>query len=249
MLEELLGNTLHKIELAKWLNVLERFENLIIAPIIFETAIKSVELDFGTAYRQSKEALRIPRLTQRLYLSLIETHLKNWIDSGRMAILVHLDDQFQALMRRMLQKDGSLVFSELTRSLTTPLRRVLIDAIRQLACIDSSSLFDRFRLLITSMKKFGVVQKATDQTDSIYLVIFEQNKGRTFLSTFMLLNAFAMKIGFFTAECPDIERKIWLKLESSILNALREDPTFLGGFITLQEQFEEIGKDKLQNLP
>jgi hypothetical protein len=95
------------------------------------------------------------------------------------------------------------------------------------------------------MQQLMLIQKMEEKPDWISPVIFQQNKGDELLSTFIILNNFAMKDTAFTDLCTDAEKQIWVKIETVILLVLRSDSTFLKAYITLQEQFAAITTEEL----
>jgi hypothetical protein len=95
------------------------------------------------------------------------------------------------------------------------------------------------------MQNLHRIQKIEEKTDAIYPLVFQQNKGRELLSTFVILNNFALKSSMFVGLCSDAERRMWVRLESAILSVLKSDPTFLQAYIDVQDAFIDMALRKL----
>jgi hypothetical protein len=161
-------------------------------------------------------------------------------------VLTLLDAEFQRTLKAFPERAGTIAFPELAASVRPSVRPLLLDAVRCLARLDSGNLPERFRSLLRAMEHIAVVQKVGEKPDGIYPAVFQQNRGQTLLSTFLVLNNFAMKETAFTDLCSDFEKRIWVKLEAVVLIVLRSDPTFLKAYITLQEQFAAIAAAQLR---
>ena len=75
---------------------------------------------------------------------------------------------------------------------------------------------------------------------------FQQNKGDKFLSTFIILNNFAMKNPEFLSLCTDEDLTVWLKLEGAILVSLQPDMVLLKTFITIQNKFNMVASQSIR---
>jgi hypothetical protein len=241
-LEKLLSNSVYKVELRNWLGVLTAYEDLFIAPLLSDP---SPDEPFSVAFEVAEQAFSVRHFARRIYLSLIQRRLTKWVDVSLFMAMRGLDKQFRDTLIELGGASGASQFSELLGSLKRPANVLLIDLIRQLACIDSANFTERFRILLKTICQLQLIQKVSGKSDTIYPIIFQQNKGQQFLSTFLVLNNFAMKCPLFMPLCTDLERQQWLKLESVALNVMKSNPDFLQVYIALQEAFTQIASLRL----
>ena len=248
ILEKLLCYTLFKNELIRWNDLINVCLSVIVDPFIIEASKKATNIHhngFKKILRSLEKSFNIPYINRMLYLSLIEINLETWIDDSSRHVLDHLDQQFNSLLQAIHKKKGMMEFTDLTSSLHKSLK-LMLDTIRKMACIENSSLYNQFNILVRSMYEISFIQKYENLSDTIYPTIIQQCNGKNFLSTFIKLNSFAMRNRYFLNYCSDNEKLLWLKIESVILFCLKLDPVFLQGYITLQDQFIGIAEKNMQ---
>jgi hypothetical protein len=242
--ERLLAYTQHQREILKWLDVLQSHENGVVEPIISNLTAQPSPAPFLQQFWALRTRLNVIRLSRRIYLGLLDSRLAARVVQGLSNVLVVADAEFKRVLRE--SPDGAPQFPELMASLRPPVQPFLAEAVHRLACLDSANLHERLRILLQSIHMLMQIQKLEDKTDVIYPLTFQHNKGRKFLSTFLILNNFAMKEGLFNELCTDLEKRIWVKLESAVLLVLKADPQFLEAYISLQEQLTEIAVAELE---
>ncbi|OHT06057.1 hypothetical protein TRFO_05708 [Tritrichomonas foetus] len=237
LFEKLLGNRLYKKELKKWHDLIKSSESMRIMHYISDGVQNSIGKPFMKSFTALQKSFNMPEMNRKIYLSLVEGHLNLWIDNSMKAILDHLDTQFTKRLASIQKRDNLIDFAQLSSRMSGALRPVLVGSVRQLVCIDAASLYDQFLILLKVMNDFNVIAKTNKFIDVMYPVLFQQGKGQHFLSTFIKLNHFAMKVPYFLCYCDDEERFLWLKLESIILSCLTSDEVFLKAYVSLQDQF------------
>jgi hypothetical protein len=246
LMEDLLLHTEYKHDLLKWLDILQSQENIVLAPIIASVTAEPSDATFLQRFSHLRSQFNVLRLSRRIYLGLLDARIDSLIEKGLVTVLTVLDDEFRWKLRNFPEQEGTIKFSELTCLLRPSLRPVLVDAVRRLSCIDTAIFHERLRILLQTMQLLFAIQRIENSTEMVCPIVFQQNKGRRLLSTFLILDTFAMKDTFFNELCTDAERRIWVQLESSILAVLTSDSDFLNGYITVQSQLGEIAAMQLE---
>jgi hypothetical protein len=226
----------HKRELEKWVGVVRAAEEMAVAPLIGQAIARAPAAGFLELFAALRDHFNDSRLSRRIYLSLLDARSERLVAKGLSLVLSVLNTEFK---RALKEFPAPLTFSDLTASLAPGRRPILIEAVRGLGCLDASSLHRRMAILFQTMRWLTYVQKMDEEKDVIYPLIFQQNKGSELLSTFLILNAFAMNQDMFNELCSDEERQSWLRLESVILSVLKGDAHFLKAYITMQERLIE----------
>jgi hypothetical protein len=245
LIEKLIVRTLFKKVIRDWLDILQTHEDIVVAPFVTDLAVQSIAQPFQMSLSLMKEHLNIPRLSKRIYLAIVEQRFPQWVDKSLITLLALLDVEFHRKLKTLPEGDGVVQFPAFAGSLRSSLRPLLLDAVRSLACLDSSILNERLRILLRVMQQVMLVLKLEEKPDSVYPVIFQQNRGEQLLSTFLILNTFVMKDLEFARLCSDNEKRIWVKLESVVLLVLRSDKVFLNAYITVQEQLAAVAAAEL----
>ena len=246
LIERLMENTLYEAELEKWLRVLQDQERQVVLPSIVDMAksMAATELTFKRCFKRMVSAFNVPALSRLIYLSLVEANLAKWLKSNA-CVLDHLDIQFNKLISRPTDTQNE-DFSTIMAGLPRSKKAVLVDAIQQLLCLDTANLYDKFMTLEHAMQQFINLQLEENLPDTIYPVFFQQNKGQKLLSSFIIINHFAMRISAFSSLCSDEENRTWLTLETAILTSLQPDMVFLKGYCDLQVTFSSAAEEFIE---
>jgi hypothetical protein len=230
----------HKRVLLKWVEISLSQENVVVSPIIARATANPPPGSFLEQFAALRAMLNVQRLSRRIYLGLLDSRLETTIVEGLSNVLDLIDEEFRRTLRDFPERAGAMGFSELTASLRPIVRPMLVEAVRRFACLDCANMHERLRILLQSMLMLMQIQKLEGKPDVICPVIFQQNKGKRLLSTFLILNNFGMKQDVFSSLCTDLEKRIWVKLESTILIVLRADEPFLRAYIALNEEIADL---------
>ena len=244
-IDKLMEVTLYSQELEKWLSILQDSETCVMAPLIRENATVKGDGTFLEKYKKIMSVFQLPRLARLTYLSLVEMNYVRWLNRD-VEVLARLDGQFRQVLSQAEPVPGVPDFQALLAKTSKAKVSVIVDAIRKLLCLDKSSFYDRFRTLICSMGRFMVFQEEEGLPDSVYPILFQQNKSEKFLSTFVVLNNFAMKNPEFLSVCTDEDLTVWLKLEAAILVSLQPNMVLLKTFITIQQNFNILASQSIR---
>jgi hypothetical protein len=216
IIDRLVEIRLYKTFLTSWLSVAQAHEDISVQSFLQSEVSKPLG-NFLKRCDEIVDYMRLGRLRAKVWLSLVEAHLAKWTD-GQVSGLGHLDQQFRQMSQSAVPSD---------RTLTTVVRR--------LKALDSVTLYERWRIIL------DVMTAATDRHKSGFISeVLLRNESGCFLSTFIVLNCFAMRLTPFAALCTDGEKQAWLKLESVILTVLHRDKTLLRGLITHDKVFEQV---------
>lgn len=247
LIERLMENTLYQKELEKWLRVLRDHEVQEVMPLILTMAksVAATDTKFLRSFKRMVSSFNVPVLSRLIYLLLVEANLPKWLQNCA-GMLAHLDSQFNKLINKAPEDGNTDDFNSLMTRLPRSKNRLLVDAVRQLLCLDTANLYDRFITLQYSMQQFINLQQEEDLPETIYRAVFQQNKGKKLLSSFIILNHFAMRVSAFSNLCSDEENRIWLTLESAILTALQPDRVFLMGYCELQATFSGVAEENIK---
>jgi hypothetical protein len=243
VLDALFASIQSKRDLEKWLEVLRSNQSLIVAALIVDAAARRSQFTFMEAFAGLRAEFNDPHLSRLIYLSLLDT--RSVVAEGFTVVLGVLDTEFRETLKQYPQREGTATFLELAASVRPAARRILVDAVRGLARLDSSTLHERFRILLHTMQLLMHVQRIEDKPGIICPVVLQPNQGKELLSTFLILNTFAMNIRKFSELCADAERQMWVRFEAVILMVLRSDETFLTAYAAMQEHLREVANAEL----
>jgi hypothetical protein len=230
LFEKLIECRYRKGSLTDWLALVQGWENAVVAPFIAEAAARPLDV-FLDRFHDVVLFFHAERFAIHIWLALVEANLGQWI-SELPARLDHLNSQFRGL------SEMPAVEVQVTKEAA---KRNLAEALAAIGSLKHLTLFERFNLLLSVMRTFHILEKrTTGLSNIIFAKLIQKHHGDGFLSTFVVLNNFGMRIHEFAALCNDEQRKMWLKLEQCILIALNNDMVFLIGFITIQDTFWQI---------
>jgi hypothetical protein len=243
LLERLFVTRLHQSSVADWLNVIAALQDIIVSPLISEVVGRPIP-SFEEGYQNYTVAFGISRINRRVYLAMLETQLQEWLSPEVRRVLVAAEIEFVRITAAVNAAEG-LAFQQLTVSLPPGARKILVDALRQLAWIGAALLHEKFRILLSAMDLLKIVQRKADRPNCVNTIILHHNRGKEFLSTFVLLDVFAMKNPPFAQMCNDEEKHLWCMLETAILTILRNEGGFLESYMGLRDELIAIATEKL----
>jgi hypothetical protein len=224
VLDQLLIVRLRRAQLATWLEELTCYEELLAGPVLRAAAHRGPG-DFNAVFSCFQ------RFEPLIHLALLEARASHWLVEGMQVQLDLMDKEFA---KATILAPGS-EFDRFLEALPSSACRIVIDTVRHLALIDLVPWHERFRLLLFVMSQLKTVQKIVELPNTVFTITFHQSGGKNLLSTFIMLNLFAMKNPAFLARCSDGERQDWLRLESAILTVLRDDRSFINAYLVAQD--------------
>lgn len=247
--EKLLFTLQHKSDINQWKTVIESSISFILNPIINESVSEASPLRFPERFSNYQKFFNLPILNKKIYLCLMDTYVNQWLQTDQrfLAILNHLDQQFNKLLDDISKSPEAVNFAVWTSSIHKSFRPTLLNTIKKVRCIEQSSFYDQFKIFQNSMSALESIFEAEqipEERKNIYPVIFQQCRENHFLSSFIKLNAFAMKNNVFEAFFKDDEEgflQLWLTTQEMILNCLNKDCIFLKGYNDLQLDFDNEG--------
>jgi hypothetical protein len=239
-LEKLVDARYHKRGIEAWLEAVQAHEECTIAPYLAEIVSNPVD-DFLSRYQDALTVVGIPRLAQSVWLNLVGANITRWIGHLR-ALLEHLDTQFSRL------KGSDADFARLLKSVSTPKRRIVTGCVSQLEALQHLKIPEQFSVLISVAEKLLLLQGSGRHAQTLLPDVIRESARGTILSTYLILNGFAMRIHSFGALCSDKQHRAWLKMESAILQVLHSDTVFLSGFVGVQESITQIAEINIHDL-
>jgi hypothetical protein len=237
-LEKLIDFRFATMEVEKFVKVSRTHEDLALAPHISQIIAEPSE-GFLQRYTDIMGLIGIPRMAHRIWLDLVGFNLPRWAMEF-IHVLQHLNHQFRRL--RCSHAD----FAKLKSSLRPISQRALVYALAQLNLLEQLTFGEQFPVILTVVEALLLVQKFEKHEDSLLPLIVRELTGGAILSTYLVMNNFAMRIPTFGAVCSDAEHRLWLKFESAILFTLNSDAVFLDACIGLQENFTQIADQYFQ---
>lgn len=240
LFELLLNNSMYKSELKKWKKLICSCINVNINSFIEEEVSLPLSRPFMKSYRMFKNSFGLPILNRKIFLSLLEKNIDNWI-GNKAELFNHLDQQFNQILDSIDKTEEMIDYVEFSSSIHKSHRSIMLYIIQKLKILQYSPMSDQFEILIDVMKRIEFILKfehyTEHQSKSIYPIIFRQSDDKHLFSIFFKLNSFAMQNPSFLELCKDDEKSLWLKIEQMILRCLKIDPVFLKAYVTLQNEF------------
>jgi hypothetical protein len=224
--------------LSEWLALVQSRENSAVRSFLSGELSKPLAL-FCERYEEIARELGIGRLRAQIWVSLVEENIEKWA-GALLPVLVDLDEQF----RKLQSREGE--FAAMAESLRPSARRGLAAMIRRMNELRCLSLYERWRVMLDAMETVRCLNECERVPESIYPLVVLAHDSECFMSTFIVLNNFAMRLKPFWKLCSTMERLLWLKLESSILIALNRDGVVLQGMISLQDTFAQLAEDHIR---
>jgi hypothetical protein len=232
----------HKRELEVWVEVVRAAEEMTVAPLITDAIGRASDARFPALFEELLARFGDPRLSRRIYFSLLDARSERLVPKGLSVVLNLLDMEFKRVVNEF---PAALAFPDLAASLAPAAHRILFEAVRGLNCLDASNLGGRMAILLQTMGLLSFVQKVGEKHDTMLPVVFKHNKGQELLSTFLVLHTFAMNQETFNALCSDRDRYNWVRLESVILGVLAADPPIFEAYVTMRERLMETAITEL----
>lgn len=237
--EKLLIHRMYQSELIKWNTDVQKHHYRIVTPFIEKMTKLDLKLPFPNMIATIVSRLNLPTLKKTIYLHLVDTNLQKWIGKY-LPVLKKLDIEFVKLLGRLDQFSNVPLYTEIRAKFPQSIKRIFQDTLMQLACIDRARLSSRFFTILNAFDQLEYILQITNLGDNAFPALLKQNPGTRLLSSFMILNIFAMQNTDFFTLCNEKQTYIWLKVQTAILTCLNLDKVFLTAYVNLHSEFSKM---------
>jgi len=195
-------------------------------------SIPSLYYQYATVFRT--------RRYKQLFLLISSQSIIERIPQGITRRLTSFCNRWNSFMNSIHEKLSLPSFSNLIQTFLPSSQDAIIEAMRLLQLLDFVRLPDQYFCLIKALTLIDIVAAKEMVSETLFFLILERMPCETFLSSFVLLSAFAMKNTIFSSLTSEEHLQLCIKLEALVFTCLSFEKKFMLDVVEVGERLMEL---------